>query len=65
MRNVEKGNYTISVYNNIGQQIMSKIIVHGGGSASQTLYLNKVYKGTYQLSITGSNIRVTKTLLVE
>ncbi len=65
MRNVEKGNYTISVYNNIGQQIMSKIIVHGGGSATQTLYLSKVYKGTYQLSITGSNIRITKILLVE
>jgi hypothetical protein len=65
MENVEKGNYTISIYNSIGQQMMTKTIGHEGGSATQTFYLSKFYKGTYQLSILGNNLKVTKMLLVE
>ena len=65
LENVDKGNYTLNIYNNLGQQIRSKIISHEGGSATQTFYLGTVSVSTYQLSIMGDNIKVNKTIVVE
>lgn len=65
MENVEKGNYTISIYDNLGQQIRNKTIVHGGGSATETLNVGKLASGIYQLSISGSHIKVSKAIVIE
>ena len=65
LENVDKGSYTLNIYNNLGQQMMSKTIIHEGGSATQTLYLGTVSAGTYQLNIFGNNIKVNKTIVVE
>ncbi len=65
MENVEKGNYTITIYNNLGQQMINKTIVHETGSATQTIELGNVAAGTYQLSIIGSNVKTTRTIVVE
>lgn len=65
MENVDKGNYALSIYNNLGQQMINKTIVHQGGSATQTFSLGTVSAGTYQLSIIGNNVKITKTILVE
>jgi len=65
MENVEKGNYAVSIYNSIGQQMMNRTIVHEGGSSTQTLYLGTISAGTYQLSIISKNVKTTKTIVVE
>jgi len=65
MENVEKGSYTVQVFNNLGQTIASKTINHAGGSATETIALGNAAAGTYQLSIVGSNVKETKTIVVE
>ena len=65
MENVDKGNYTISMNNNLGQQIISKTIVHESGSATQTLYLGTLSAGIYQLNIIGNNVKVNKTIVAD
>jgi hypothetical protein len=65
MENVDKGSYALSIYNNAGQLMMNRTIVHEGGSATQTVHLSNVSAGTYQLSIVGKSIKITKTVLVK
>ncbi len=66
LEGVEKGSYTITVYNNMGQQVATKTIVHAGGSATDALPLGNVATGSYQLSIMGNNgVKVVKNILVD
>jgi hypothetical protein len=66
LSNVEKGSYTVNVFNNAGQQILSKTINHAGGSASQVLELpSQIRTGTYQVQIVGTDMKMTKTIIVE
>jgi len=51
LNNIEKGTYTISITNKLGQQVYSKIIEHPGGSASQTLQTPAMAQGIYQLQL--------------
>jgi hypothetical protein len=55
LTNLEKGVYTASLYNQLGQKAFSKIITHGGGTASQTIDLGSLAAGIYQLQLTGDN----------
>ena len=65
LEQVDKGNYSLILYNNLGQQIITKTIVHAGGSASETIELGNVAKGSYQLNIVGKKVKETKTIIVE
>ncbi len=65
MENVEKGSYTVTVFNSLGQTIASRTISHAGGSATETIALGNVAAGTYQLSIIGNNVKETRTIIVE
>ncbi len=65
MENVQKGNYSVTVFNNLGQQVARKVISHAGGSATETVALGNIIPGSYQLSITGSNVKETVTIIVE
>jgi hypothetical protein len=65
LENVEKGNYNVLVYNNLGQKITSKAINHLGGSATQTIALDNVLSGTYQLNIVGNKVNETVTIIVD
>jgi hypothetical protein len=65
MENVDKGSYSLSIYNNAGQLMTNRTIIHEGGSATQTVHLNNVPAGAYQLNIVGSNTKATKTIMVE
>ena len=65
LENVEKGSYSVILYNNLGQQIINNTIVHAGGSASETIALSNAAKGSYQLSIVGSKLKETKIIIVE
>ncbi len=66
MENVTKGNYSIKMYNNLGQSVATNTINHAGGSATETIFIGNVAAGTYQLSIVGNNhISVIKTVIIE
>jgi|GEM_PF-2223447 len=66
LNSFEKGTYNVNVYNNVGQLMLNKVINHEGGSAAQVLNLPAQIKtGTYQVVITGTDVKVAKTIIVE
>jgi hypothetical protein len=65
LNNLPKGNYTLALYNNAGQQVMSKTILHNGANGSQTLMLPVLASGLYQLQLMGVNTKLKQTVVVE
>lgn len=66
LSNVDKGSYTIKLYNNLGQELVSKSIQHNGGSSTQTISIgSSVPQGTYRMQIVSSSSTITKTIVVE
>jgi hypothetical protein len=64
LHNLPKGKYSISMVNNAGQTVLSRIIQHNGGSATQTVAPdNNLAAGTYQLTITGGEITIVKRII--
>ena len=64
LNNLPRGNYTIVLTNNIGQQLFRKPINHNGGSAIQAIELNnKLSIGTYQLEIVGDEMKLQLRLI--
>ena len=56
LNNLEKGIFTIILYNNAGQEVYAGQMQHTGGSADKIINLgNKISPGTYRLLITGDN----------
>ncbi|MDP4285247.1 MAG: T9SS type A sorting domain-containing protein, partial [Bacteroidota bacterium] len=52
MHNQVAGLYEIKIINPLGQEIISKKIVHAGGNITQTIELNnRSAKGVYQIKI--------------
>jgi hypothetical protein len=64
LTNQVAGRYTISLFNNIGQQVFNKSIEHLGGSSTQTIQLGAgLTKGTYELKISnGDNVTTQKII---
>lgn len=63
---LEKGTYTLSIYNSTGQKVFTRQLVHEGGSGSQTLQLPAAVKGgMYNLQLTSSTVRLSKSMIVE
>ncbi len=59
MSNLQKGRYTITVTNKLGQKIMNKVIEHAGGSATETIEFSKALAaGVYRLKVTGGEINI-------
>jgi hypothetical protein len=64
MTNIPKGAYQIKVINSLGQVVMVKQIQHEEGSSSETLRPDQqLAHGTYQLEITGDNVKLTTKLI--
>lgn len=62
--NLPKGNYQISVLNKMGQSIAIKSLVHGGGSATETIDVSMPFPaGVYQLRLSGEGINITRPLI--
>ncbi len=56
--NIVKGTYTISLINNLGQQIFNTQIKHAGGSSIKIIELkNNLQSGNYDLVIIGVNVK--------
>jgi hypothetical protein len=65
INNLEKGIYTIGLYNGAGQCVLSKTILHSGGSASESLNLPVVAAGFYQMRVQGNNQQFNHKMLIE
>jgi hypothetical protein len=64
LNNLQKGSYTITLTNKLGQQIVTKGIKHAGGSATETIEPSKVLAaGVYQLTLTGGGINITRQVI--
>ncbi|MGZ5287289.1 MAG: T9SS type A sorting domain-containing protein, partial [Flavisolibacter sp.] len=51
--NLEKGSYSLEVYNASGQKVMRKAIVHAGGNATEMLTLPALSSGLYHFRLKG------------
>jgi hypothetical protein len=64
LNNLERGKYTITLTNKLGQHLYSSVLDHNGGSSTQTLRINATFpKGSYQLQVLGDEVRMTKQLI--
>ncbi len=62
--NLEKGNYTLKLTNEMGQQVLTKTIAHAGGSAVESMVAAKALPaGVYQLRIVGEGIDITRQVI--
>ncbi len=66
---VEKGSYTLRLFNSLGKQVCAKQIQHSGGSATYNTILDaSLTNGIYKLSISsanGSNSIYTTNVLIQ
>jgi hypothetical protein len=66
MNNLSTGNYTLLIYNTIGQLILNQVINHTGGSSSQTIQLpGGTARGEYALKLLGTDTQMNKMITVE
>ena len=66
LSNVKRGQYTLRVVNTAGQDIFRQSINNQSSSLTQTLDLPSTIKaGVYNMVITGSDYRETKTFIVQ
>ncbi len=66
MNNVEKGTYSVKIFNSIGQELFSTNLKHDGGSATQTIQLGRsLAAGRYTMNISNGTTFITKTVVVE
>lgn len=61
----EKGNYTMILYNSLGQQMYTTKLQHDGGSVLKHIQLSTVLaNGSYRLLLLGdNNVRLTTTII--
>jgi hypothetical protein len=61
-----KGNYSLKLYNNVGQMVFTSQLSTEGGSISQTFTLPSTVKsGIYNLQVTGGDVKLNKRVVVE
>jgi autotransporter-associated beta strand protein len=65
LSNLEKGNYSVTLFNQLGQQVMSKTINHNGGSSNQTIEIGTLASGVYELRLSNGQTVITQKLIKE
>ncbi len=67
LNNIEKGKYTMSVYNSIGQRVINQMIEHPGGSGAEEIKLgDNLAAGVYRVSLTnGKGSTLNQTLILQ
>jgi autotransporter-associated beta strand protein len=65
LNGLNKGNYTLSVFNQLGQQVLNRVISHNGGVATQTIDLGKLSAGLYELRLSNGETVFTEKLIKE
>jgi hypothetical protein len=65
LNNLEKGRYNLQLYDNLGHQVLNKLVDHPGGSASQIIYLpTHIAQGVYPLLLMNDKTRFNYSLVV-
>jgi hypothetical protein len=63
---LQKGNYTLKIVNNAGQEVYKQKFVHEGGALSQTISLPAgIRSGLYNLQLINGNEVTNKTFIVQ
>jgi hypothetical protein len=65
LNGLNKGNYTLSVFNQLGQQVLNRVVAHNGGNATQTIDLGKLSAGLYELRLSNGETVLTEKLIKE
>lgn len=66
LSNLDKGTYTLNLFNQTGQKTFSKVVVHSGGSISQSISLpTYITAGLYNLQLTGENKKIQQVMMVK
>jgi hypothetical protein len=65
LTNMEKGNYNVTLFNQLGQQVMNRIINHIGGSSNQSVSLGTLAAGLYELRLSNGTTVITQKLIKE
>jgi len=65
LNGLSKGNYTMSVFNQLGQQVLNRVINHNGGNATQTVDLSSLATGIYELRLSNGQTVLTEKLVKE
>ena len=62
--NLQKGRYLITLTNQLGQQILTKVLNHSGGSATENIEPSKALAaGVYQLRLSGEGININRQVI--
>jgi hypothetical protein len=61
LNSLAQGDYALTIYSTSGQQVLSSVVSHPGGSSSRTITLPAIAKGLYNVHIGTFN----KTIVVE
>lgn len=62
--NLEKGNYSLEVFNSSGQKIMSRNIAHAGGNATEMLNLPVLSTGLYHFRLNGNKQQLEQRIMI-
>jgi len=63
---LEKGNYSLRLYNDLGQEVFNSQLSTTGGSLSQSFTLPSTVKaGMYNLQLTGGDVKISKRVIVQ
>jgi hypothetical protein len=65
LSNWEKGNYSVTLFNQFGQQVLNRTIKHIEGSSNQTVALGTLAAGVYELRLNKGTTVITKKLIKE
>jgi hypothetical protein len=66
MNSLPAGNYKLNLVSALGQTVLSRNLVHGGGSATQTVTLPAaIQKGIYRVNVTNGSVNSITTIVVE
>ncbi len=64
--NLDRGNYAVTLFNEAGQKVYSKNIIHNGGTASFTLELPAALRrGVYHVQVSDAASRYNQKIVVE
>ncbi len=65
LNGLDKGNYTVTLYNQLGQIVLTRAIQHNETNAIQTINLGKIRTGVYQLCLSNQQVVITQKLIKE
>jgi hypothetical protein len=65
LSNWEKGNYSVTLFNQFGQQVLNRTINHIDGSIKQTVTLGTLAAGVYELRLSNGTTVITQKLIKE